>query len=87
MGGPAGLPSDIAAQMARMMQGGQLDSGQFAQLAEPGRAMDAPLSPPEAIATIDEMSELGMLSTAMSAELKECMLVLPQSAPAMGMAA
>lgn len=26
-----------------------------------------------------------MLSTAMSTELKECMLVLPQSAPAMGM--
>ena len=86
MGGLAGLPPDIAAQMAHMMHGGGLDAGQLAKLAELQRAIGASLSPPEAIATIDETSELGMLLTAMGAELKECMLVLPQSAPAMGMA-
>lgn len=81
-----GLPPDMAAQMARMMHGGGLDAEQLARVAELQQTMGAPLSQPETIATIDEMSELGMLSTAMSTELKECMLVLPQSAQAMGMA-
>jgi hypothetical protein len=48
-------------------------------------AMGKPLSPVETIATIDEMSELGLLSKAMNTELKECMLLLPDAAPMLGM--
>ena len=90
MGGMGGLPPGMAAQMAgmmaRMMPGGGLDAGQSASIAELQQHMGAPLSPLETIATIDEMREIGMLSAAMSTELKECLLVLPQSAPTMGMA-
>lgn len=90
MGGMSGLPPDMAAQMngmlAGMMPGGGLDAEQAASVAELQRLMGAPLSPLETIATINEMSELGLLSAAMSTELKECLLVLPQSAPGMGAA-
>ena len=90
MSGMSGLPPDMAAQMAGMlagmMPGGGLDAEQSANIAELQRQMGAPLSPMETIATIDEMSEIGLLSAAMSTELKECLLLLPQSAPAMGMA-
>ena len=89
MSGMSGLPPDMAAQMAGMlagmMPGGGLDAEQSANIAELQRQMGAPLSPMETIATIDEMSEIGLLSAAMSTELKECLLLLPQSAPAMGM--
>ena len=90
MGGMGGLPPGMAAQMAgmmaRMMPGGGLDAEELASIADLQQAMGAPLSPLETIATIDEMREIGILSAAMSTELKECLLVLPQSAPAMGMA-
>ena len=90
MGGMGGMPPEMAAQMAGMMAGmmpgGGLDVEQSASVAELQRLMGAPLSPLETIATINEMSELGLLSAAMSTELKECLLLLPQSAPAMGMA-
>ena len=86
MGGMGGMPPEMAAQMAGMMAGGGLDAEQSASVAELQRLMGAPLSPLETIATINEMSELGLLSAAMSTELKECLLLLPQSAPAMGMA-
>ena len=90
MSGMSGLPPDMAAQMAGMlagmMPGGGLDAEQSANIAELQRLMGAPLSPLETIATISEMSEIGLLSAAMSTELKECLLLLPQSAPAMGMA-
>ena len=90
MSSMSGLPPDMAAQMkgmlAGMMPGGGLDAEQSANIAELQRQMGAPLSPMETIATIDEMSEIGLLSAAMSTELKECLLLLPQSAPAMGMA-
>ena len=90
MGGMSGMPPEMAAQMkgmmAGMMPGGGLDVEQSASVAELQRLMGAPLSPLETIATINEMSELGLLSAAMSTELKECLLLLPQSAPAMGMA-
>ena len=90
MGGIGGMPPEMAAQMkgmlAGMMPGGGLDVEQSASVAELQRLMGAPLSPLETIATINEMSELGLLSAAMSTELKECLLLLPQSAPAMGMA-
>ncbi len=83
--GMAGVPPEMAAMMARMVPGGGLDADQSAMLAKLMGGMGAPLSPLETIATIDEMSELGLLSKAMNTELKECMLVLPQSAPALGM--
>ena len=90
MTGMSGMPPDMAAQMTGMltgmMPGGGLDAEQSASIAEMQRLMGAPLSPLETIATIDEMSEIGLLSAAMSTELKECLLLLPQSAPAMGMA-
>jgi hypothetical protein len=84
---------DMAAMMARMMPGGAmpagmgLDAEQAAMLARlQGGGMGAPLAPAETLATIDEMSDLGMLSPAMNTELKECMVLLPHAAPAMGMA-
>ena len=90
MTGMSGMPPDMAAQMTGMlagrMPGGGLDAEQSASLAGLQQLMGAPLSPLETIATIDEMRELGLLSAAMSTELKECLLLLPQSAPAMGMA-
>ena len=89
MGGMGGMPPDMAAQMTGMltgmMPGGGLDADQSASFAGLQQLMRAPLSPLETIATIDEMSELGLLSAAMSTELKECLLLLPQSAAGMGM--
>ena len=88
---PPGSP-DMAALMARMMPGGALPPGvgldpeQAAMLAKLQGGVGAPLPAAETLATIDEMGELGLLSPAMKVELKECLLLLPQSAPAMGMA-
>ena len=88
---PPGSP-DMAALMARMMPGGAmplgmgLDPEQAAMLARLQGGMSAPPPVAETLATIDEMGELGLLSPAMTVELKECMVLLPQSAPAMGMA-
>ena len=59
---------------------------QAEMLAKLQGGMSAPLPAAETLATIDEMGELGLLSPSMNAELKECMLLMPQSAPAMGMA-
>ena len=84
--GMSGMPPEIAAQMARMMPGGGLDAAQLAEIADLQKTMGAPLSPLETVRAIDEMGELGLLSAATSAELKECMLVLPQTVPMMGMA-
>ena len=88
---PPGSP-DMAAMMARMMPAGALPGGmtltpeQAAMLAKVQGGMSAPLSPVETLATLDEMSELGILSKPMNAELKECMLLMPQTVPALGMA-
>ena len=88
---PPGSP-DMAALMARMIPGGAmppgmgLDPEQAAMLARLQGGMSAPPPVAETLATIDEMGELGLLSPAMTVELKECMVLLPQSAPAMGMA-
>ena len=82
----SGLPPEIAAQMARLMPGGGPDAGQSAEIADLQKMMGAPLSPLETVRTIDEMGELGLLSAATSVELKECMLLLPQTVPMMGMA-
>ena len=91
MAGLAGMPNmgaispEIAAMMSRMMPGGGLDAEQTELLAGLKDSMGAPLSPQETMATIDEMGELGLLAPAMAAELKECLLVLPQTAQALGM--
>ena len=95
-GMPAGLggaiPADVAAQMRALMPGlGQLPAGagidpdQIAMLAGIQQAMGEPLSPPQTVAAIDELAELGFLPPAIQAELKECMVVLPSSIPALGM--
>jgi hypothetical protein len=92
MPGMGGLPPDMAAMMARLMPAGAmppgmaLDPEQAAMLAKIQGSMSAPLSPVETLATIDEMSELGLLNKAMNTELKECMLLMPQTVPMMGMA-
>ena len=93
---PAGLggaiPADVAAHMRALMPGlGQLPAGagidpdQMAMLAGIQQAMGEPLSPPQTVAAIDELAELGFLPAAIQAELKECMVVLPSSIPALGM--
>ena len=81
----AGMPPEIAAMMSRMMPGGGLDAEQTELLAGLKDSMGTPLSPQETLATIDEMGELGLLAPAMASELKECLLVLPQAAQALGM--
>ena len=83
--GMAGMPPEIAAMMSRVMPGGGLDAEQTELLAGLKDSMGAPLSPQETLATIDEMGELGLLAPAMASELKECLLVLPQTAQALGM--
>jgi len=84
MGGS--VPPEMAAAMARMMPaGGGMDAAQSAQIAKLMQSMGAPLSPLETIATLDEMTEVGLLPKAMNAELKECMVLLPQAAPTLGM--
>ena len=86
------IPADVAAHMRALMPGlGQLPAGagmgpdQIAMLAGIQQAMGEPLSPPQTVAAIDELAELGFLPPAIQAELKECMVVLPSSVPALGM--
>ena len=97
MGGglPQGIPADVAAKMSSMFPGvsgmGQLPAGmaldpdQMAALASIQQAMSEPLSPPETLAAIDTLLELGFLPKAMHAELKQCMLLVPAAAQALGM--
>lgn len=95
MGGlPAGasIPPEIAARMTALMPGAGtmpagmgLDADQMALLQRAQQAMSEPLSPPETVATIDELSELGFVPKAMQAELKECMVLVPGAVPALGM--
>ena len=40
----------------------------------------------ETVGSIDEMGELGLLSAGTRSELKECMLLLSETAPLVGMA-
>ena len=90
MSGMAGVPPEVAAMMSKLMPGGMQGSGLTAEqtqmLAGLTGSMGAPLSPQETMATIEEMVELGMLPKATGADLKDCLLLLPQSAQAMGMA-
>ena len=90
-----GIPADVAAKMGSLMPGvsgmGQLPAGlaldpdQMAGLASIQQAMSQPLSPPETLAAIDALFEVGFLPKAMHAELKECMLLVPAAAQALGM--
>ena len=54
-------------------------------MAQMQRMMNEPLSPPETLATIDELFELGFLPGPIQAEFKECMVLVPASVPALGM--
>ena len=81
-------PAVMAAMMERMAPGGVagLPAMDPALMAQAQQLMSQPpLSPTETLATIDELGELGFLPPAMRAELKECMVVLPQTAAALGM--
>ena len=88
----ASMPPEMAAAMAKLMpNGGQLptgmamDSEQMAMMARAMQALNEPLSPAETLATIDELFELGFLPKAMQSELKECMVLVPATIPALGM--
>ncbi|MGZ8261000.1 MAG: hypothetical protein ACXWUL_10690 [Caldimonas sp.] len=89
LGGTAGMPPEMMAKMREMMPGaGSIPEGSgidAEQMQRVLQAMSRPLSPPQTLAVIDEMAEVGLLPKAMQAELKECMLVLPAAAPALGM--
>ncbi|RZU01073.1 hypothetical protein [Rivibacter subsaxonicus] len=90
---PGGVPPEMAAKLAAMVPGGgagmpagmTLDPEQMAMMARMQQAMSQPLSPPETLATIDELFELGFLPKSMQAELKECMVLVPAAIPALGM--
>lgn len=88
----AGMSPQMAAKFGQLMPGaGQLppgmvpDADQMAMMARMQQAMAEPLSPPETLATIDELFELGFLPKSMQSELKECMLLVPATIPALGM--
>ena len=97
-GGPPGAAGPLGDEAMRKMQSqmqGQmqgmpmptLDPSQMAMLAQ-AQAMlsQPPASPAETLATIDEMAAIGLLPKPMQSELKDCMTLLPQAAPALGMA-
>jgi hypothetical protein len=80
----SGMPG--MADLARMLPPGTaLPPEQAAMLAQMQRAMAQPLSPAQTLATMDEMVELGLLPRPIQAEMKECMVLLPQTASALGM--
>lgn len=87
-----GVQSDMTARMSALMPGlGQMPAGaglapdQMAMLESVQQAMGRPLSPGETIAAIDDLAELGFLPKAVQTELKQCMVALPASIPALGM--
>ncbi|MEO6021791.1 MAG: hypothetical protein ABIP64_01470 [Burkholderiales bacterium] len=88
----AGIPADVAAKMRAMMSSGDqilpnmaMDADQMAMMAGMQQAMSQPLSPPETLATIDELFKLGFLPKAIQSELKECMVLVPAAIPVLGM--
>ena len=87
------MPPDIAARMAELMPGGgklppgmAVDPEQAAAMANLQQMMNQPLSPADTRATIDDLFELGFLPKPIQGELKECMVLVPASVPALGMA-
>ena len=94
MGMPSGMniPPEMAAKMGALMPsasqlppGMAIDGDPMAMMARVQQMMGQPLSPPETLATIDELFELGFLPKAMQTELKECMLLVPSSIEVLGM--
>jgi hypothetical protein len=77
-----GMPS-----MANMLPPGTaLPPEQAAMLAQLQGAMARPLTPAQTLVAMDELTELGLLPRPVQAEMKECMTLLPQTAPALGAA-
>ena len=90
--GMQGIPPEMAARMGEMMPNvvnlppGMAQGGdQMAMMQRAMVAMSQPLSPPQTLAAIDELAELGFLPKAMQTELKECMLLIPASTQVLGM--
>ena len=91
MPGGAAIPPEILARMGAMLQGAMapgmaLDPAQMAMMARAQQSLGEPLSPTDTIATIDELFELGFLPKAIQTEFKECMVLVPASVQALGMA-
>ena len=96
MSSPFSMPNlspDMTAALAARMPGmGDLPAGmsmapeQAAMMARMQQAMSQPLSAPETVAVIDELFALGFLPKPIQAELKECLVLVPASVPALGMA-
>ena len=90
----SGAQPELLAKMYRLMpdgiSAGGLNGGLTAEQAQMLAALTggagAPVSPQETMGTIDEMAELGLLPAATASDLKDCLLLVPQSAPALGMA-
>ena len=90
----SGAQPELLAKMYRLMpdgiSAGGLNGGLTAEQAQMLAALTGgagtPQSPQETIGTIDEMAELGLLPKAVAADLKDCLLLVPQSAQALGMA-
>ena len=90
----SGAQPELLAKMYRLMpdgiSAGGLNGGLTAEQAQMLAALTGgagtPVSPQETIGTIDEMAELGLLPAATASDLKDCLLLVPQSAPALGMA-
>lgn len=85
MAGMAGM-AGMMPGMPTLPAGAALPPEQAEMLAQVQRSMAQPLSPPQTLGAIDEMAELGLLPRPVQAELKECMVLLPQTAPMLGMA-
>jgi hypothetical protein len=78
----AGMPN-----IANMLPPGTaLPPEQAAMLAQLQGAMAQPLTPAQTLVAMDDMVELGLLPRPVQAEMKECMTLLPQTAPALGAA-
>jgi hypothetical protein len=85
MGMGMAVPPEMAAKMGSLMPGMALEPEQMAAMARMQQAMSQPLSPRETLASIDALTELGFLPQPIQAELKECMLLIPAAAQALGM--
>lgn len=90
-GGRQGVPGMAATpgmpDLSSMLPpGSALPPEHAATLAQMQRSMAQPLSPAQTLDAMDELAELGLLPRAIQAEMKECMALLPQTAPALGMA-
>jgi len=85
MGAMKGMLGGLMPAGGALPPGMALGPEQAAMLAQLQQAMAQPLSPQETLATIDELGELGLAPAPMLAELKECMVLLPQASAGMGM--